>query len=426
MGTYEHERYISHFEVKVYRDNVLIFAGIINTSALNYNPADGIIKFLCYDKLKLLIIFSDLEQLYILTAGYQPAQILGYMIQKIEQRIPIDISAVYNGFAIPSITIPGDTYAEMLELGVIDHAAMLVLPSGGGYTYSFTGDSWVTPKYGFIVDGISNRVIFVFAHKVYVKAYDATENLATQYQARYLARIYKYHSGFAYVQDDYEDTTDWQGNLFGPTSDSDIAFRRFFSDHGLAEDVYDSLTTYVTHNSTAYHSYRSNNICRVAACGNALPPYIHPGKMYNPSSQDEKTNCLKTLQAVLMMYNATVVASSNGTIQFLSKDPGTGTAIEIADADLVGEIDIHRVNQEVPDTSALEVLYGETKYLKEICKDYLLGFHAGKWQISCTVDNLAKYALTLGANVIIRSQAYNLTEVQRDYENDEYVIKGWR
>ena len=31
-GNNEHERYISHFEVKVYRDTVLFFTGIIDTS----------------------------------------------------------------------------------------------------------------------------------------------------------------------------------------------------------------------------------------------------------------------------------------------------------------------------------------------------------------------------------------------------------
>ena len=55
-GDYEHERYISHYEIRAYRDDVLIFSGIIDTSNMNDNVAEEIVSFLCYDKIKL---FSD-------------------------------------------------------------------------------------------------------------------------------------------------------------------------------------------------------------------------------------------------------------------------------------------------------------------------------------------------------------------------------
>ena len=90
-GNNEHERYVSHFEVKVYRDGALFFTGIIDTSQLSFDVSSGILKITCYDKIKLLSLFSDLTHYYSLTAGYMPIWILGYFIQDIEQRIPISI-----------------------------------------------------------------------------------------------------------------------------------------------------------------------------------------------------------------------------------------------------------------------------------------------------------------------------------------------
>ncbi|MDD2229168.1 MAG: hypothetical protein PHY48_07150, partial [Candidatus Cloacimonetes bacterium] len=80
-GTNEYERYISHFEVKVYRDNVLFFSGVIDTSQLSFDVSSGILKFTCYDKIKLLSVYSDLTHYYSLTTGYLPIWILGYFLQ---------------------------------------------------------------------------------------------------------------------------------------------------------------------------------------------------------------------------------------------------------------------------------------------------------------------------------------------------------
>ena len=66
-GGNEHERYISHFEVKVYRNNSLFFTGIIDTSQLSLDVSTGILKFTCYDKIKLLSVYSDLTHYYSLS-----------------------------------------------------------------------------------------------------------------------------------------------------------------------------------------------------------------------------------------------------------------------------------------------------------------------------------------------------------------------
>ncbi|MDD2229824.1 MAG: hypothetical protein PHY48_10480 [Candidatus Cloacimonetes bacterium] len=46
-GSNEHERYVSHFEVRVYRDNLLFFTGIIDTSQLSFDISSSILKITC-------------------------------------------------------------------------------------------------------------------------------------------------------------------------------------------------------------------------------------------------------------------------------------------------------------------------------------------------------------------------------------------
>ncbi len=79
-GNYEHERYISHYEVRLFEKSMLIFHGVIDTSFTAYDAKTDIISFTCYDKLKLFSKFSDLKMLYALIDGYSCGYSLGYML----------------------------------------------------------------------------------------------------------------------------------------------------------------------------------------------------------------------------------------------------------------------------------------------------------------------------------------------------------
>ncbi|MDP3113508.1 MAG: hypothetical protein Q8M98_01905, partial [Candidatus Cloacimonadaceae bacterium] len=141
-GSNEHERYISHFEVKVYRDNLLFFTGIIDTSQLSFDISSGILKFTCYDKIKLLSVYSDLTHYYSLTAGYQPIWILGYFLQDIEQKIPISIP-YSNQFTLPTLNIP---MGSALTIVHVDFDDLLRFPNPpGGWTYTYHSSGWPGP-----------------------------------------------------------------------------------------------------------------------------------------------------------------------------------------------------------------------------------------------------------------------------------------
>ncbi|HPS40023.1 MAG TPA: hypothetical protein PL124_11455 [Candidatus Cloacimonadota bacterium] len=58
-------------------------------------------------------------------------------------------------------------------------------------------------------------------------------------------------------------------------------------------------------------------------------------------------------------------------------------------------------------------------------QDYLIDLYDSKWSCEATIDQLSKYNLTLQSKVRIKDQIYALTEVERDYINDEYKVKAW-
>jgi hypothetical protein len=415
-GSHEHERYISIYEVKVYRDSVQFFRGIIDTSQLSYDVSTSILKITCYDKIKLLSIYSDLKHYYSLTSGYQPEWALGYFIQDIEQRIPIDIS-YYNFYNLPMLHT-GD-----LMLAQVMFNDMQTLPSGGGWTYTFYNTSWAGPKYGYIVDNVANRIKFVFAYKKVIKA-TYPNPASTKYQAVYRGRIYKFFNNICPQVYEYDDRTTWVDNLTDLDS-SQEEFIAFFTDNGIAESQLDTLTSTGVIYGNGYGTSQAVNQYVAAHYdnGNTFPTRFHPGKSYE-TNKDDQTNDLKVLQVALMFYNAVIYTDNYGNIIFKNKDSYSTTIIDIANEDVVSLLK-KRSNQEKPDTSILETLAGDTAMLQPIINQYLIDFHDSKWSIDITIDQIAKYSISLQSKLRIQSNVYAVNEVERDYINDEYKVKAW-
>ena len=71
------------------------------------------------------------------------------------------------------------------------------------------------------------------------------------------------------------------------------------------------------------------------------------------------------------------------------------------------------------------VLTGDTKQLQGYVRDYLIDFHNAKWSCEATIDQLNKYNLSLQAKIRIKDQIYAITELERNYHEDEYKVKAW-
>ena len=419
-GDNEHERYISHFEVKVYRDEALFFTGIIDTSQLSFDVASGILKISCYDKIKLLSLFSDLTHYYSLSAGYLPQWILAYFIQDIGQKIPVNIP-YSNQFSLPTLNIGSGNALTIAHIGFDD---LLAFPNPThGWTYSYDGSGWPGPQWGYLIDTIANRMSFVFAYKKVIKA-TYPSPAATRYQGRYRGRIYKFFNNICPVVVEYDEKTDWVENL-ASLENATNEFIGFFTGNGISEStLYNGLVSVGSIDGRSYGSSQYvNHWIEAHFHGNLFPAKLHPGKAY-VNYTDERTDNIKVLQAMLMLYNATIFSNPQGQIVFKNKDAYSSTVIDI-DADDVVDFTTKRGNPEKPQISSLDILTGDTAQLQNLIKDYLIDFHDSKWSCEATIDSLSKYNLSLQSRIRIQNQIYAITELERNYIEDEYRVKAW-
>jgi hypothetical protein len=419
-GNNEHERYVSHFEVKVYRDEALFFTGIIDTSQLSFDVASGILKITCYDKIKLLSLFSDLTHYYSLSAGYLPQWILAYFIQDIGQKIPVNIP-YSNQFSLPTLNIGSGNALTIAHIGFDD---LLAFPNPThGWTYGYDGSGWPGPQWGYLIDTIANRMSFVFAYKKVIKA-SYPSPATTRYQGRYRGRIYKFFNNICPVVVEYDEKTDWVENL-ASLENATNEFIGFFLKNGISEStLYNGLASVGSIDGRSYGSSQYvNHWIEAHFHGNLFPAKLHPGKAY-VNYIDERTDNIKVLQAMLMLYNATIFSNPQGQIVFKNKDAYSSTVIDI-DADDVVDFVTKRGNPEKPQISSLDILTGDTAQLQNLIKDYLIDFHDSKWSCEATIDSLSKYNLTLQSRIRIQNQVYAITELERNYIEDEYKVKAW-
>lgn len=127
---------------------------------------------------------------------------------------------------------------------------------------------------------------------------------------------------------------------------------------------------------------------------------------------------------MLMFHNATIFTNPTGQIILKNKDAYSTAIIDIADEDVISFV-TKRGNQEKPDIKTIDVLAGDTTQLQGIIKDYLIGFYDSKWSLETTIDQLSKYNLSIQSKIRIRNLVYAITELERDYINDEYKVKAW-
>jgi hypothetical protein len=201
-------------------------------------------------------------------------------------------------------------------------------------------------------------------------------------------------------------------------------FLSFFTDNGISNTTLMSgLSSTGYLDGRSYGSSQSANHWIEADCyGNIFPSRIHPGKSYE-TYQEEQTDNLKALQTMLMFYNATIFTNAAGQIILKNKDAYSTAIIDIADEDVISFV-TKRGNQEKPDIKTIDVLAGDTTQLQGIIKDYLIGFYDSKWSIETTIDKLNQYNLSLLTKIRIRNQVYAITELERDYINDDYKVKA--
>jgi hypothetical protein len=427
-GDYEHPRNICHYEVSVYRDNIQIFSGIIDTSVMSYEPANRLVKVTCYDKLRLLSVFSDLKNLYSDYAGYQPGALLLMFIGKIEYTIPIRIPRSISAFSAPEWSLSANQ--EILRY---EFPNIALLPSAQpGWSYGWDSSSFINPVRGFWRDGGSNHLVLFVAMKRVVKLTGADSSV--WYQGRYYARIVKLFNNIApYMVAEYEKTTDWITGEELP--DASAEFENVFNQAGYNYNTYiasGNLQTSILLNGTFFDAQTVTDGGRpvgvlVVFAGPVLPKYLHPGKSYETQTLDvsDQVEGLKVVQAMLMLYNATLVCTADDILLLKSRsyDPDA-TPIAIATTDIIS-MTLAREAAEVPNMEALSVYSGDTSILQRIVRPFIASFHESRWKANVTIHNIDGYQLQLHSIITIQGNNYVIVSVQRDYTKNQYEVIAW-
>lgn len=426
-GEEEHDRYVSHYEVRVYRDSVLVFTGIIDTSQTTWDLAEQIITFSAYSKDKLFTTFSDLESWLALAAGYTPGSLLGVFATVLATKAPIRLNFITTAWTAPSFTIP---YYEPLNIAQIDYADMRELPAASdGWSYALV-DPW-GPHFGYACFSPGYIPFFYFANIVTIKA--TKSGYADKYILRFRARCCRFYNGIAPVVDSYDHATAPLANTSGDeAAQARNEFEAWIVRHGTtlaalsgSPGLPPSLTLDGGRVYQSQYNYTTDHYVRAEYHGPVLPAKIHPGKSYEDYSGNP-TPILRAIQAMLLLYNSTLYPSPNGSLNLVTKAiPEMSVAVPIDNSDIVS-LSLTRMDFEAPDTSALEVLAGDTTQLQARLKDYLQQRYSGAFKATATIDNIAKYTLSLLSTVTIDGEDYLITSLDTDFAADEYKVTAWK
>lgn len=213
-GTMEFGCYVSKFEVRAYRDGTLMFTGFPDTSLLALDYATQIIKITCYDRIKLLSLFSDLEFSYNFPQGYLPWWIVGYFMQGIQLQLPVPVQQLYP-FTLPFL------HQNDLTLCRLDYTYLEQLPPASGSIgningwrrYRFDDTSWHYPRYGWILDTSTGLATFVFAHKKVLVCEGGNGYAAYSCRAKYRAKVWRFFNNLCPVITEYDEKTSWVSSL---------------------------------------------------------------------------------------------------------------------------------------------------------------------------------------------------------------------
>lgn len=424
-GDYELPRHVSRYEVSVYRDDTLFFSGIIDTSQLVYEPASGIISITCYDKLKLLSLFSDLTYNYTVAAGYTPAWVLNAALSKIEQNIDIRLP-FSNRLTIPTALHPSSEPVTLLDC---DYTDMRQFPAQSqAWTYAYV-EPW-GPFWGWSLDTPINIPRFFFANIVTIKGtWMGSDETIYRYKRRFRGRRAKFYNSTCPHLDEYDASTDWLESLEDPAAVNAMnEFEAWVDSVGMTLSALGGSpglpSGLVVGDQVYTTSAYANQRVLAQWCGNIYPPRLFPGERYTKYTESF-TNSLNTLQAMLLVYNATLYVDAAGTIILTRKDPPATGAIAIATRDILA-LSISRADLEQPDMSALDILAGETEGMQERLKALHAGFYGSLWQADVEIIGLDKYDIKLFSVLTIEGDDYYAVEVERDYINDIYKVRAWK
>ena len=405
--------FIRHqYFIRLYENNTLVFHGIIDTSFVSYNAKTEIVRFTCYDYIKLLSKFSELKILFALMQGYHPGYCFGYMVQGVELALGITLSHIWSsGWTALNIQ---KTALEILRIEWRDIMSKF--------------DNWngeLVVEAGFLITNIYTPEFRLLVYK------DHHQGNYSQYKI--YGRKYRFYNHICFHQatdvDIDEQTNTYHEDNYDlmEAERLEICFSYYESTSWIGNDTLDNegrIYSFVI-NPEDLPVNGSQNVTETKSLeftGNVIPYNIYPKGFYELGGK--ATEILKVLKTALMLHNLTIVSIPSGTIKLVNKNESSNNLITIDSADVI-EFKRKRLNRSIPEVSTLDTLLGDVSVLKSIVSEYYEEFFSMTWELTTIVDNLSKYTITLFDKIQIDGIQYRVTEIQRDPKADEYKIKAW-
>ncbi|MCD4650661.1 MAG: hypothetical protein K8S56_02575 [Candidatus Cloacimonetes bacterium] len=350
-GDNEFIRYISHFMVRLYENNQLIFHGIIDTSFVSYNAKTDIVSFTCYDYLRLFSKFQDDKMLYSLHSGYSADFCFRYMSQGVELALNNEITIPMNWFNYTPQSVQV-TDLDILTLNWRDDVMSKFRYYGTPYCV-----------YGFRYSNrFSEDVIPEF--RVYLRAYKHSANPPLTVKCRVYGKTFRFYNNIGFVEDENAFIDEVSDEYGVSHSDEMNAWRNEIA--GAYMPYYSGYSNVFAHAGNTYSFSLDDDDLEYATAsahksvtfsGNAIPANIYPKGLYEGGN--EPIEKLKVLKAALLLHNLTIVSIASGQLRLVNKNDSSNTLISIDNADII-EFKRKRLNRSKPDVSSLGCLIGNS------------------------------------------------------------------
>lgn len=397
-------RMILKYTVKAYQDGVLMFTGIIDASFLEYNEREETVSFVCYDTIRLLSVFEDHKMLYALSAGYDPGQCMGYLLQSIRVATGFPVPAVWNTYT------PASFQVSDLEVLKIEWKKLI--------------EKTVDPRY---VSSVEAHCGFCLVNDIVELRFIGISYNDTHNHGRIIVHIYakKWKFYNKICPEEIQNDLDVESDVLDP------------------DDVAQYIDTTLIHwNETIYESFQANggiytidpldihndlfpvsapNTKTIRFTGNPIPERIYPSGFYD--GKNEQVEKLKVLKIALLMHNLTINCDRQGTMHLHNLLYSAGSTY-IIDQSIISEYKIKRVNSSPPSLDLLDGLMGQTDPLKDCLTKYYEEMLTAKWELNitfCTEGlNLLMYDV-----LVINGNRYIILSIKPDLEGFADVT-AWR
>ncbi len=383
---------VGSYDIKVFKNGVLDFRGVIALGSINYAFPDETLKLKAYSYSYLLK--SEENSSY-----WDASRTLDLIMSGISSKIAndydrspsfLDKDIIYNNTL--KTDFPIYEIESFYETAVLDRTTEIGFDS---YTIPFHSDAYI----------IRFRRI----------DWNITETSGVYHLSmqRFIADISNQVCIDMAIEStsigDYSSLANAQAAIAGAKADYP---EHYTSISWIGRTEYSFLEIY----GTTYNVAVNNRTITITG-------RVFPIKLILKS--DERTY-LTALKCFMLIHNLTIVQrTSDGYIRIVKNNWGTVDHGDLTSKTISCEL-LRNFNQVLPDFNCLDALYNSPGVLVSLLTEYYTDFINDVFKYKIIIDDLSANSLSLFDKLSINGENLFITELKKNYVKDEYEIVAWR